>query len=678
MKTLEEATQNFSENTLIKHCNDVYIGELPDSHQIIAIRKCREWKEIDICDIFQHDNIIRCIGYTFTNSDKFIVSEYAVNGALDEYLKDESKRCRLTWEQRLKICIGAARGLKYLHLGIGDNMKLIHGKFNSGKILLDENLEPKIHNFRNSVFVHKNAPPGKYARLELHNLGYMDPLLTETMILKLETDVYAFGVVLFEILSGLPPYHPQTDPQYCTRDGEPHHLMSMVRQYHDSLIDPYIRDQIDVRCLDTFKEIAYKCVSYNAKDRPSISKVVKRLKEALYIQNHGGFISTITQKNNKVLDDFKIPLDEINLAIGVKDKGTFTGEGGYGVVYRGTLSERWQNRKVAIKFLKPKDGVQQMELNFRSELEMIFNFSHQNIISFIGYCDEGAGRIIVYDLAANGSLDDYLWKEDNRRSLTWAQRLNICLGAARGLDYLHSGLGEEKKVIHRDVKSGNILLDENLEAKICDFGLSKSDSTVGQLYTHEYTPAVGTDFYIDPVYNEGGVLRKESDVYSFGVVMFELLSGMLAYDIRSFEDGKPAQPLLNQVRRYYEQRPELLIDPFIEKEINTPSFNAFKNIAIQCISFNSKERPTMELIADVLDEALDLQMELNFRTDLEMIFNFNHQNMISFMGYCDDRNEKIIVYDLAANGSLDNYLEKEDNRRSLTWAKRLKICLGAA
>ncbi|GKE35480.1 protein kinase, ATP binding site-containing protein, partial [Tanacetum coccineum] len=233
-----------------------------------------------------------------------------------------------------------------------------------------------------------------------------------------------------------------------------------------------------------------------------------------------GVASNNTRRFRK-LEDSLIPLKDINLAIGVKGPETRIGDGGFGVVYKGQPSERWQNRTVAIKCLRPESY---QEYEFRNELNMLFSFSHENIIPFIGYCDEGNEKIIVYEYASNGSLDYHINDTNRRRCLTWEHRLKICLGAARGLDYLHSGLGEDNKVIHRDVKSANILLDHNLVAKVCDFGLSKS-GLVNQLPTQVYTNATGTNFYMDPIYHESGILRKESDVYSFGVVMFELLSG---------------------------------------------------------------------------------------------------------------------------------------------------------
>ena len=274
------------------------------------------------------------------------------------------------------------------------------------------------------------------------------------------------------------------------------------------------------------------------------------------------------------------------------------------MVYKGQLSEKWPTHEVAIKRLD-KTG-HQGKKEFLNELKLIFKFHHQNIIPFIGYCDEGDEMILVYEYANNGSLDYHLEDKNRRRCLTWVKRLKICLGAAKGLEYLHTGLGEDNRVIHRDVKSGNILLDENMEAKICDFGLSKSDSAKQQ-QTKLYTNAVGTNYYTDPIYHEGGILRPESDVYSFGVVMFEMLSGMLAWYRRKIGDGKP-RPLINLVRRYYDYGKELLIDPQIKDQIDNSSFQTFIETAYQCISFNSKERPTMEMIADKIEEALDFQV----------------------------------------------------------------------
>ncbi|GKE18409.1 protein kinase, ATP binding site-containing protein, partial [Tanacetum coccineum] len=224
-------------------------------------------------------------------------------------------------------------------------------------------------------------------------------------------------------------------------------------------------------------------------------------------------------------------------------------------VYKGQSSKSWQNCTVAIKRLNP-EGLQ-------------------------GRC-----------------------------SLKWVERLRICIGAARGLDYLHWGRRENNKVIHRDVKSGNILLDDNLEAKLCDFGLSKSGPT-NKPQSKLYTKAAGTRFYIDPLYHESGMVQKESDVYSLGVVLFEMLTGMLAYYVMTIEDDAEPQFLINLVRRYFDDGLDMLVDPSIKYEMDRRSFHTFKYVAYECISLDSKDRPTMDNIIERLEEALEFQVSFS-------------------------------------------------------------------
>ncbi|GJX45427.1 protein kinase, ATP binding site-containing protein [Tanacetum coccineum] len=623
---IKKATKNFSEETLIRQEDTIVIckGHLSDRFKknTAAIKIYlpdndesqfhRVWfrSELEMVSILHHENIVPFIGYC--EEICAIVSEYAVNGSLYSQLEDPNNS--ITWTQRLNICIGVAKGLSYLHSGFGENQRVIHGDFSSKKILLYENLEPKIFGFCNSFLFPEKRKIGHVVLKPVVNEYYKDPVYRQTQIRNKESDVYSYGVVLFEILTGMLP-----GQRKCIGDKEPLNLVSLVRRYYadqllNRLLDPRIRDEIDASSLYTFKEIAYKCISFNVKDRPSWNKIIKRL----YSQNHGAAFNNT--RRFKRLEDSLIPLKDINLAIGVKGPETQIGDGGFGVVYKGHPSERWQNRTVAIKCLRPESY--QGEYEFRNELKMIFSFNHENIIPFIGYCDEGNEKIIVYEFASNGSLDCHLKDKDKRRFLTWEHRLKICLGAARGLDYLHSGLGEDNKVIHRDVKSANILLDHNLVAKVCDFGLSKS-GLVNQPQAQVYTNVAGTNFYMDPIYHESGILRKESDVYSFGVVMFELLSGMLAHHRRRL-GGDKLKPLINIVRRYYDYQPELLIDPLIKDKIDSRSFDTYSKVALQCISFNSKERPTMEMIVDRIEEALEFQVSKQSESQAKGDAELNH------------------------------------------------------
>ncbi|KAI3754010.1 hypothetical protein L2E82_26094 [Cichorium intybus] len=306
------------------------------------------------------------------------------------------------------------------------------------------------------------------------------------------------------------------------------------------------------------------------------------------------------------LAKYLIPLEEINRATENFSQERCIGDGGFGAVYKGQLSERWENRTAAIKRLS-RDS-HQGEREFYNELEMLSKFHHENIISFIGYCDEDSEMILVYYYAINGSLDHHLQDPNRMGCITWPQRLMICIGAARGLNYLHSGLGEHQRVIHRDVKSANILLDSNLVAKICDFGLSRLGPR-NQPDTELYTKVAGTSFYLDPTYHESRILRKESDVYSFGVVLFEILSGMLVYRERSIGDEQ--QFLMHSVRRYHRKETDKIIDPHIRNEIDSRSFDIFKETAYQCISFNLRERPTLDTVIKKIEQALVIQISVH-------------------------------------------------------------------
>ncbi|GKC88288.1 receptor-like protein kinase HERK 1 [Tanacetum coccineum] len=219
-------------------------------------------------------------------------------------------------------------------------------------------------------------------------------------------------------------------------------------------------------------------------------------------------------------DDFrhlKIQLKDIRLATNdFKDEPI--GGGGFGKVYKGELTFQKGKKIVAIKRLDRKHG--QGDVEFWKEIMMLAQYKHKNLVSLLGFCNENSERVLVYEYVSRGSLDSYLGKSD----LTWIQRLKICHGAACGLNYLHDPTDRHQRVLHRDVKSSNILLDQDFNAKISDFGLSKF-GPANQQYTFVVSNVAGTHGYCDPAYMETGFLSKESDVYSFGVVLFEVLCG---------------------------------------------------------------------------------------------------------------------------------------------------------
>ena len=172
---------------------------------------------------------------------------------------------------------------------------------------------------------------------------------------------------------------------------------------------------------------------------------------------------------------------------------------------------------------------------------MLSKFQHSHLVSLVGYCDDCEEMILVYEYMSRGTLADHLHKRSRKGEtslppLTWLQHLKICVGVAHGLDYLHTGTSIKNRVIHRDVKTTNILLDENLAAKISDFGLAKT-GPVNQTCTNVSTRVKGTVGYLDPYYVSTRRLTRKCDVYAFGVVLLEVLCGRPAVDM-SLDDEK--------------------------------------------------------------------------------------------------------------------------------------------
>ncbi|CAH1427492.1 unnamed protein product [Lactuca virosa] len=296
-------------------------------------------------------------------------------------------------------------------------------------------------------------------------------------------------------------------------------------------------------------------------------------------------------------EHLKIQLEAIKLATDNFADENCIGRGGFGKVYKGDLLHSKGQTVVALKRLDPKFG--QGNPEFWKEIIMLSLYKHKNIVSLLGFCDEGDEKILVYEYASRRSLDSYLNNDD----LTWIRRLNICIGAARGLAYLHNPGETQQRVLHRDIKSSNILLDENWNAKISDLGLSKF-GPANQQYTFLVSNAVGTIGYCDPLYIETGLLTKESDVYSFGVVLFEVLCGRLCIT----KKNGIQQSLTGLVRQYYPQNKiSDLIFGNIKDGMNPKSLDMFVTIAYRCLKRDLEDRPLISDVVSILESALKYQ-----------------------------------------------------------------------
>ncbi|CAI9101986.1 OLC1v1000167C1 [Oldenlandia corymbosa var. corymbosa] len=270
------------------------------------------------------------------------------------------------------------------------------------------------------------------------------------------------------------------------------------------------------------------------------------------------------------------------------------GEGGYGIVYHGILAD---NTRVAVKNLLNNRG--QAEREFKVEVEAIGRVRHKNLVRLLGYCVEGAHRMLVYEYVDNGTLEQWLHGDVGEVSpLTWDIRMNIILGTAKGLAYLHDGL--EPKVVHRDIKSSNILLDRQWHAKVSDFGLAK---LLNSERTYVTTRVMGTFGYVAPEYACTGMLNDKSDVYSFGILIMEIITG------RSPVDYSRPQGEVNLVdwlkTMVGNRKSEEVVDPKLPE---MPASKALKRallVALKCVDPDAQKRPKMGHVIHML-EADDL------------------------------------------------------------------------
>uniref|UniRef100_A0A2P2LN65 Protein kinase domain-containing protein n=1 Tax=Rhizophora mucronata TaxID=61149 RepID=A0A2P2LN65_RHIMU len=296
--------------------------------------------------------------------------------------------------------------------------------------------------------------------------------------------------------------------------------------------------------------------------------------------------------------------DDLGRATNNFDASRILGEGGFGRVYSGTLED---GTKVAVKVLKRDD--QQGGREFLAEVEMLSRLHHRNLVKLIGICTEEHTRSLVYELIPNGSVDSHLHGVDKESApLDWDSRIKIALGAARGLAYLHED--SSPRVIHRDFKSSNILLEHDFTAKVSDFGLART--ALDEENRHISTRVMGTFGYVAPEYAMTGHLLVKSDVYSYGVVLLELLTGRKPVDM-SRPPGQEnfvawARPLLTS-----KEGLETIIDPSLGLDVPFDSVAKVAAIASMCVQPEVSHRPFMgevvqalKLVCNECDEAKEV------------------------------------------------------------------------
>ncbi|KAL7092557.1 hypothetical protein ACP275_12G170500 [Erythranthe tilingii] len=281
------------------------------------------------------------------------------------------------------------------------------------------------------------------------------------------------------------------------------------------------------------------------------------------------------------------------------------GEGGFGSVFKGWIDEHslaasraGSGIVIAVKRLN-QDGWQGHK-EWLAEINYLGQLRHPNLVKLIGYCLEDDQRLLVYEFMPKGSMENHLFRRGSFfQPLSWGLRMKIALGAARGLAFLHS---DEAKVIYRDFKTSNILLDSNYNAKLSDFGLARDGPTGDK--SHVSTRVMGTHGYAAPEYLNTGHLTAKSDVYSFGVVLVEILCGKKAID-KNRPPGEHnlvewAKPYLTNKRRIIR-----VLDNRLEGQYSLAQAVKAAQLALQCLSTEARSRPSMDEVVTTLEQLQD-------------------------------------------------------------------------
>ncbi|KAF5471800.1 hypothetical protein F2P56_008567, partial [Juglans regia] len=306
-----------------------------------------------------------------------------------------------------------------------------------------------------------------------------------------------------------------------------------------------------------------------------------------------------SRHDEQSLENFRVfNCNELKSATNGFHPSTKIGEGGFGSVYKGRLRD---GSLVAVKVLSIELDSMRGEREFIAEIASLSDIRHENLVTLRGCCVDGANRYVVYDYMENNSLaHTFLGGEQNRLRFSWEARRDVALGVARALAFLLEEV--QPRIIHRDIKASNILLDRNFTPKVSDFGLAKllSDSN-----THVSTRVAGTLGYLAPEYAISGHLTRKSDVYSFGVLLLEIVSGRPVVD---FGLGYGEQFLVQKVWESYKAKELVnLVDPTLKMNFPEEEAVRFFKVGLLCAQETVKHRPRMSMVVKMLNNEMDMK-----------------------------------------------------------------------
>ncbi|XP_071718033.1 uncharacterized protein [Rutidosis leptorrhynchoides] len=648
LQKIQDATDNFSDKNIIGKggFGKVYRGKLKHHGKMIKISARRLdrkslngdiefWTEVSTLSTLSvlmedhHYFTVKMIGFCDEKGEKIVVNHHCRKGSLSQYISDP---LTLDVNQRLSIAAKVCSGIFNIRTKLKGDY-IIHRNINSCTILLDEKWEPRLSGFEYCIKQSKERLNQVVNSEVIGTQGYLDSAVGKYGGVNHKSDIYSIGVVLFELLCGRKAFQENVL------------LVPLVKFHYENgtmndIIHPDIWNQMNPRSFKCFSEVAYSCLQEDPTRRPEIEKLYNQLEKANLLQEEKDEMHEIPPIFENLLDisspnlwkvknweHLKIELTHIHsippspleyYARSYKNNyhHTFKQEIEYYDKQNVFFIEQQNIDKlpkrrhhVAAKLLVYKEDV------FLSEIKALYGCRHPNIQSFLGFYHNGDKMMLFYDYVSNKRLYDIL--DDG--NLTWEKRLKICIDIAHGLDYLHNEMENEKMVIHGDLNSKKIELDDNFGAKIVGFEISVTKHKNQNDDSLQMNGDIKETYYMDPEYVKTNKLKRESDVYSFGVIMFEIMCGIPCFMVEH-EDGKENEGMSSLVRRWCDEgiikeklasgikEENYISNLFLKKGPNKNSLNTFMDITCKCLAKSQNQRPGIKLIIKKLQQSLSFHV----------------------------------------------------------------------
>ncbi|KAG8643443.1 hypothetical protein MANES_11G040056v8 [Manihot esculenta] len=608
---LARVTGHFSLNNLIGRGGFGHVFKASLDGEIRAIKRldfpdvqCEGGleREIMVVKSVSHKNLVELVGYCIDGANRLLILKYFPNGSLRSKLHGSGDV--LDWKKRMKIATGSAKGLEYLHEHC--KPKIIHLDIKPDNILLDENFESKIADFGLAQFFTDGATHiSKSSVMGTH--VYEDPLTTKLGKYSDKSDIYSFGITLLELITGRKPIDNGIDIVTWANPLIQNALEGRYANFIDPKLQSFDNEEVyrTVSCVNS-------CLNQPLNSRPTMEKIRFVLEGKLppeklcddelqrSIRDPKGSRSSPELNRSIILGPRQYSYQQLAKATNYFSSNDLIGEGGFGQVYRGLLD----GESFAIKKLKNHPDLQSQE-NLKNEIMVVSSIRHRNLIELLGYCIEGANRLLVFKYFPNKSLSSQLHESD--LDLDWKTRINIAKGCAKGLEYLHEHC--EPPILHLDIKSDNILLDDDFKPKVADFGLARFFSEAA---THISESAImGTKAYVDPYAIKTGQYSVKSDVYSFGVMLLELITGRRPIE-NGFDVVEWAKPKIKSALRNEE------FEDFVDYTMHIFDHGEMYRMLFcidVCINNRPKFRPSMKKIFLALEGLFSLDELFNEKGD---------------------------------------------------------------